>query len=125
MTEKEEPIIHTHPAHIHPLIKRDTRQLYKEFESRWKCDVCHRSYDGRSDEESHRYAYHCTQCTTPDYFDICDECFKGYTHSFHTHRLKPARSNICYPRTKGVWRCDACKRVFGIVTNQTNYHCGK
>ena len=114
-----------HPYHSHALLKTDTRRVYAKYEARWKCDICGKSYDGRSEDDEQRYAYHCTQCRPPDYFDACVKCFRGYLHSFHTHRLQPARPSLCYPQTNGHWRCDGCQRVFGGLTDQISYHCQK
>lgn len=112
-----------HPFHHHELALRDTRDIYKRYEARWRCDCCKRPFDGMSDEEGHRNAYHCHQCTSG--FDLCSDCFKGYRHQFHRHRLMPAKSTLCYPQTDGQWRCDACKLVYGKPTGQRCYHCAK
>ena len=111
-----------HPFHPHKLTRCDTRTVYSTYQSRWKCDVCNISYDGRSDEEVHRFAYHCSKCT---FFDMCFKCYKGYLHPFHTHRLQPARPSLCYPQTNGSWRCDACQELSGGVLDETCYHCSK
>ena len=112
-----------HPFHQHELALRDTRDIYKRYEAKWRCDCCKKSFDGLSEEEYHRNAYHCHQCTSG--FDLCTDCFKGYRHQFHQHRLMPAKSTLCYPQTDGQWRCDACKLVYGKPTGQRCYHCAK
>ena len=99
---------HNHPFHPHKLTRCDTRTVYSTYQSRWKCDVCNISYNGRSDEEVHQFAFHCSKCT---FFDMCLKCYKGYLHPFHTHRLQPARPSLCYP----VCSKDCCahNNIFG------------
>ena len=122
MDEPEEESLH--PYHQHKLVKCETSKIYSSFGSRWNCDVCGRSYDGRSEEENHKNAFHCFQCK---YFDMCLDCFQGYLHPFHTHRLRPAIPHMCYPHTKGLWRCDSCQTVYGTIDQKgiSMYHCSK
>ena len=95
-----------HPAHLHMLQREDLWKLYQQYEGKWQCDCCKNNYDALKDSEQH--AYHCNQC----YYDLCLQCWFGYYHPFHHHRLKPAKTEILYPSTGGCWFCDACHRSF-------------
>ena len=113
----------SHPYHPHKIERKDMEKLYHMCDGKWKCDICKKSYDGRYNDDSQRYAYHCTQCSPPDYFDICTDCFRGRLHPFHTHRLKPSKSSLCYPQSDGNWRCDACKTVAAGIEEKICHHC--
>ena len=117
-----------HPCHLHALNKADTQEIYGSYQAKWRCDTCQKVFDGFKDgilssesgeEAESRHSYHCTQCN----FDICTQCFRGYLHAFHFHRLQKARAPLIYTETNGQWRCDACKRVFNELTEQMCYHC--
>lgn len=119
-----------HPYHLHILSKVDTREVYAAYQAKWRCDACQNTFDGNkeslvgsedteTEEPSSRHAYHCARCK----FDLCTRCFRGHLHPFHHHRLKKARTPLIYPETNGQWRCDACKRIFSALTNQSCYHC--
>ena len=91
-----------HPAHLHVLQRGHLRQLYQQYEGKWQCDCCKNNYDAMKNSE--QYAYHCNQC----YYDLCQQCWLGYYHPFHHHRIKPAKTEILYPSTAGcsvvLWR---------------------
>lgn len=120
----------THPYHLHTLGKVDTREIYAEYQAKWRCDGCQRELDGtketlvtsddsEEEEPNGRHAYHCGMCK----FDLCTHCYKGHLHAFHHHRLKKARTPLIYPETNGQWRCDACQRISSALTDQICYHC--
>ncbi len=119
-----------HPFHPHRLQLCDSGSVYGNLTTKWSCDVCGESYDGRSDEETSQKTYHCYQCK---YFDMCMKCYRGYLHPFHTHRLQPADPQLCYPHTKGLWRCDACQNIHAGMSvspreggNHTKmFHCSR
>ncbi len=117
-----------HPFHNHKLSLYDPASVYGNLTSKWKCDVCREPQDGDCDDGSKREVYHCFECK---YFDMCRRCFRGYFHPFHTHRLQPADPQLCYPHTKGLWRCDACQQIHSLLSpsNSTKhnnmYHCSR
>ena len=106
-----------HPAHLHMLQYEDLRELYRQYDGKWQCDCCKNNYDAMKNSE--RYAYHCNQC----YYDLCSQCWYGYYHPFHHHRLKPAKTEILYPSTNGSWFCDACHRSFHELSGPTCFNC--
>ncbi|XP_065906103.1 uncharacterized protein [Dysidea avara] len=107
-----------HPAHLHMLAKEDLQELYQQYLGKWQCDCCKKNYDAtRSNSE--RFSYHCNLC----YYDLCLQCWRGYYHPFHKHRLKPAKTEILYPSTGGSWYCDACERSFHELSGPSCYNC--
>lgn len=122
-----------HPCHIHALIKTDTREIYGSYGGHWRCDLCQLEFkhqpetlllatheDNGGEPRDHTYSYHCSECM----FDVCNQCFHGYHHPFHPHRLKQAKPDLIYQDTEGQWKCDACQRVFLQVNNgEQCYHC--
>ena len=95
----------------------DLRQLYQQYEGKWQCDCCKNNYDAM--KNSQQYAYHCNQC----YYDLCQQCWLGYYHPFHHHRMKPAKTEILYPSTPGCWFCGACHRSFHDLSGPSCYNC--
>ena len=118
-----------HPFHAHMLRKADTRLLYGSYGGLWRCDLCRREFKHQpetlmlstpdSESVDHTHSYHCSQCV----FDVCSQCYHGYLHPFHPHRLKRAKADLIYQDTEGQWKCDACQRVFIQVNAQQCYHC--
>ena len=114
-----------HPFHPHKLVAYEPDVIYGNESNEWMCNVCEKLFNVRIiSKNAINKLYRCHKCD----FDMCSDCYRGYLHPFHEHRLKPATPQMCYPHTKGLWRCDVCQRVyspFNILNTTEMYHCPK
>lgn len=114
-----------HPFHQHKLDICDPVSVHGHLVDEWVCNVCELPFSVRSvGRKTNNNMYHCHKCA----FDMCSDCYRGYLHPFHEHRLQPASPQMCYPHTKGLWRCDVCFQIYSPLNTQYTtdmYHCSR